>query len=531
LSAIKEINNLVLRFHKKSFLSAKAENIVRTGDTIQVSFNAGEEFKWVSLSPGNVNENLLNRSGYKEKFFRNTLFNYEEFLRLEENLLRYSDTHGYPFAAVSLDSLNITPGKISAALNYKSGPVISFDTLAVSGKTRIKRNFLEKYLRIFPGDLFDQSKIDNVNKLLRELPYIRQTRPYSLYFQNGKALLQLYLEDRRSNQIDGIVGFLPNESNRKKLLITGELNLNLKNLCGTGKTLGAQWKKFNLSSQTLDLMYFHPKLLGSNIDVQLDFNLLKQDSSFINVSRRMILSQRTGKYGRINFFTGLKTSRELLSNQLTDKSLLPPFSNYDFLTYGLGYEWNNLDDIFYPHSGWQLSSRALIGNKIIHKLTGFDDSLYNDIQLKSVQLNLDFLAERFFKVGKRSVIVIKSEGGTILNRNKNIFYNDMYRLGGLKSLRGFNENNFFATSFLTGTLEYRFFTDETSYLFLFYDQGYILNRLNKAIPKDYPYGFGAGISFTTGVGIFNFVYSLGQSKSQLISLNLSKIHFGIISRF
>jgi translocation and assembly module TamA len=31
--------------------------------------------------------------------------------------------------------------------------------------------------------------------------------------------------------------------------------------------------------------------------------------------------------------------------------------------------------------------------------------------------------------------------------------------------------------------------------------------------------------------VFNFVYSLGQSRDQKLSLNLSKVHFGIISRF
>jgi translocation and assembly module TamA len=80
-------------------------------------------------------------------------------------------------------------------------------------------------------------------------------------------------------------------------------------------------------------------------------------------------------------------------------------------------------------------------------------------------------------------------------------------------------------------MEYRFFTDETSYLLLFYDQGYIYNQLDLLHPKDYPFGFGAGISFLTPAGVFNFVYSLGSSSTQKLSFNLSKIHFGLASRF
>jgi len=66
---------------------------------------------------------------------------------------------------------------------------------------------------------------------------------------------------------------------------------------------------------------------------------------------------------------------------------------------------------------------------------------------------------------------------------------------------------------------------------LFHDQGYLVNQLSAANREDYPRGFGAGVSFATPAGVFNFVYSLGSSKDQKLNLNLSKIHFGITSRF
>ncbi|MBX9853773.1 MAG: hypothetical protein K2X86_18670 [Cytophagaceae bacterium] len=531
LSVLAELKQLLLRFHKESYLTAGIDTVYKSKDTLVAGFKGGESFNWYHLSKGNLNELLLNKSGYKEKFFRNTPFRITQLQTLEENILKYSENHGYPFASVSLDSLNLEENNFYGALNYQAGPLITFDSIVILGKTKTKNKFLIRYLRIFPNEPFSQEKLNNINRLLKDLPYLKQTRPYTLIFQNNKAILQLFLEDKRSNQIDGIVGFLPNETSKKKLLVTGELNLNLKNLFGTGKTLSAQWKKFNLSSQTLDLAYYHPKLLSSNIDVKIDFNLLKQDSSFLNISRLLTLSQRTGRYGKVNLYGGIRTSRELLSNELADKSVLPVFSNYDFLTYGLGYDWNNLDDPFYPHKGWFISSRMLVGNKNILKSSGFNDSLYNKVQLRSVQLNVNMMLEKYFSLGKRSVLLGKGEAGTIFNNEKNIFFNDMFRVGGLKSLRGFNENNFYAMTFAVATLEYRFFTDETSYLFLFYDQGYVQNKLNKALPEDFPFGFGAGVSFTTNVGIFNFVYSLGQAKSQPLSLNLSKIHFGIISRF
>jgi hemolysin activation/secretion protein len=127
-------------------------------------------------------------------------------------------------------------------------------------------------------------------------------------------------------------------------------------------------------------------------------------------------------------------------------------------------------------------------------------------------------------------LLTRLKAGSLFNNN-NIFLNDLHRIGGLKTLRGFNENNFFASRYGVATLEYRLYTDETSYLLLFYDQGYIYNQLDIQHREDLPLGFGAGLSFLTRAGVFNFVYSLGASSSQKLNFNLSKIHFGLVSRF
>lgn len=532
LSAVLEFKKLLFRLREQSFIQASADTLYKSNDTLYIKLFVGPSWKWTKLKQGNVPPQVLSKSGYKEKFYSHTPFKYSETARFQKEMLDYCENHGYPFAAIHLDSIRIqNEEELEASLSYAPGPFITFDSILISGKTKVKNRFLARYLRIIPGQPYSQEKVDHINKLLRELPYLRQTRPMIILFNREKAVVNLFLEDRRSNQVDGIVGFLPNETPDKKLLITGELNLNLKNLFGTGKGLMAEWKKFNQASQLLNLSYFHPRILTSNLDVKADFNLLKQDTSFLNISRKITISQSTNRYGRLNFQGGLKTSRELISDKILDRTTLPPFSNYNYYIYGLGYDWNNLDDFFYPHRGWALSVQGLVGNKTIIKSSGYADSLYNKLQLKSVQLNLTLAVDRFFRMGRNSVLLSRFEGGHIFNNQNNIFFNDMYRIGGLKSLRGFNENNFYALSYGLATLEYRFFTDETSYLLLFFDQAYIRNPLNTTIPTDYPYGFGAGITFSTNVGIFSFVYSLGNAKSQNLNFNLSKIHFGMVSRF
>ncbi len=98
-------------------------------------------------------------------------------------------------------------------------------------------------------------------------------------------------------------------------------------------------------------------------------------------------------------------------------------------------------------------------------------------------------------------------------------------------MRGFNENYFFAEYYSTATVEWRQFTDEQSYLLLFAEQTFMKYRLGNNSVDDWPIGVGAGLSLSTNTGIFNFVYSLGQSQTQKMTFSQSKVSFGYITRF
>jgi translocation and assembly module TamA len=522
----KVINNL----HKEAYISASIDSLCWVGKRASAYIFIGERHEWSILHKGNVSELVLERTGFREKFYKKELFLYTDYVKLEQNIIRYSENHGYPFASIKMDSVRIYGGSIEASLNYSPGPLITFDTIVIEGPTKTKVRFLASHIRILAGQPFSQEKVENIDRLIRELPYIKKSREPIIVFNKKKAKITLFIEDRKSNQIDGLVGFLPNASNNNKMLVTGELNLNLKNLFGTGKNLQVAWKKFNQLSQTLDMSYLHPKLLGSNMDVMGNFNLLKQDTTFINVNRTLTFTQSLSKYGKLSFYVGLKTSRQLITPKFIDSSQVPSNASFDYHTYGLGYAWNNLNDFFYPHRGWSLLIQGFVGNKSIKTSSTMNEGLYRDLHVHSIQFTFNGSLEKFFMLGKKGVLLGRIKSGSIVNNN-NIFLSDLFRVGGLNSLRGFNENNFFASKYGVGTIEYRFFTDETSYLLLFFDQGYIYNQLDLQNKNDLPYGFGAGISFATGAGVFNFVYSLGSSSTQKLSFSLSKIHFGLVSRF
>ena len=111
-----------------------------------------------------------------------------------------------------------------------------------------------------------------------------------------------------------------------------------------------------------------------------------------------------------------------------------------------------------------------------------------------------------------------------------IYQNELFRFGGLNNLRGFNEEELFASVKAQLTVEYRFLLDKSSNVFVFYDQCMYENSALGYF-KDQPFGFGAGISFGSKIGVFNITYALGKKFSNPIDFRSSKIHFGYTTYF
>ncbi|MHA6248486.1 BamA/OMP85 family outer membrane protein [Pontibacter sp. CAU 1760] len=528
MEASKELKALVYQLQQDAYLLASADTSFLRQDTLHVKLHIGQPFRWAQLRNGNMSERILIASGFREKFYHGSPFRPAEYVKLQQRILNYAERSGYPFASVWLDSIRVEGSTISAALMVEKAFVVTYDTLEVVGNTKTQPRFLMRYLQLLPGQPYSQDQINASQRMLTALPYIKSTRPPQVRFFRDKAKVVYFLDDRQANQLDGVVGFLPDPSRKDKLLITGEANLNIRNIQGTGKQLGLQWRRVNKGSVILDGEYLHPNLFGTPFEVGAKFNLLKQDSSFITVQPQLQLSYYTLKYGKFSVFSEWRNSR-ILSDAGTQRLRQLDLADAETTTYGLNYLWNNLDDFYFPKRGRLAEVQLAAGTKKLLRNPDLEKSFYDTLATKSTQLGLSLRFENFFRLGKSSALLARLQGQALFSDR--IFLNDMYRLGGLSSLRGFDDYFFYASSYAISTLEYRLFTAADSYVLLFYDQGYYRSDLEKSLARDTPFGVGGGISFSTGAGIFQLVYSLGKSDQQPLSFKYSKIHFGITSKF
>lgn len=522
------VNNLIREIHNAGYLLARIESNEVVENQINYYISIGPPFEWMKLSAGNLDPLLLRKVAYREGNFNQRRFNYRELSKLENSILSYAENNGYPFASLNYDSLKIEDQQISSSLNLNLGPLINYDSLDVKGDV-IKRSFLESYLGIQPGEPYEMDRVQGSVQRINSLPFLRLIGPPEISYQNEEASISYVFDKRRINTIDGIIGFLPNSGPNSGLLITGQFDMELYNPFQTGKHIGIHWRSPSQQSQMLHMLYEHPHIFKSPVSFATDFNFLKQDTTFSKLNFNVDVDLQVGASGRMAVFTEFIESNLLSTAQYENATVLPEFADISNTLYGLSFTRQTWDDPILPTRGMYFFIAVGLGNKTIKRNIDLPDELYAGVDFESVQYKFDLNSQQFFNLKPRWNMKIAIDGGWI--ENDNLFRNDAYRLGGLNSIRGFDENFYFATRFVKSTFENRYFIDSSSYLLLFADFGY-LDGFTASESSEPFIGFGTGISFDTGRGIFNLVYALGTSKSVgSLDLNRSKIHFGFTTRF
>jgi len=522
------IQMIFQELYVNGFLGAKEYDRQLKGDSLSIKIATGVVFNWVELKRGNLDPVLLPRSGFDQKSFENRPFQYQEIANLFDKILSQLENEGFPFAAMKLDSLTRNENGFSGSLNLDIGPYITFDTLKISGNSKTHQIYLARFLQILPGEPFSQRKIEQVGSQIKNLPYLRWAGEPAISFQNEEATLYLPINDRKMNTLDGIIGFLPNEFEDNKLLVTGQFDLGLYNVGGKGRNYKLNWQRLSPYSQNLRVAAVEPMVMGSMIDIEASFYLLKEDTTFLNRDFRLDFGYRFKSDSYIKFFGRRQSGDLLATSNLRGIQELPDFADFRYNNYGVSYQLTKLDDILMPRRGYFGQAEFAIGNKEILQNTGLPAVAYIGLDRKTIQYNINAQIFKHFYFNKYWGLMTKASVGVLVNEN--LLGNDLFRLGGLRSIRGFNENYFFANNYIYFTAEPRFYFDTCSYFMIFVDAGRLENNV-KVLQTDFPLSTGLGFSLETNGGVFNLIYALGMSNSQDFSLNLSKIHFGFTGRF
>ncbi|HET8828540.1 MAG TPA: ShlB/FhaC/HecB family hemolysin secretion/activation protein, partial [Pelobium sp.] len=310
-----------------------------------------------------------------------------------------------------------------------------------------------------------------------------------------------------------------------KLQLTGDFKLNLKNALKNGETLDFNYRGLPAQSQELNLAFIYPYLFKSQLGVSTSFQLFKRDSSFLNLNTKLAFDYNFNLTKKISFFLENFNGNQVSNNQ---SATIPNNANINSVFYGIALAYINLDNKLIPLKGADFNLQLSAGQRKITPSQDFNPEDFFE-QTKSQQFKFQADLKYYFKLGTKAVLFAHNHSAILTG--KNVFENEAFRIGGFKTLRGFDEQSINVNSFSIQTTEFRYFVERNSYLNIFYDQAYIYQNFINQKSTDYPLGIGAGITFQTKIGITSLSYAIGKQKNIPLDLQRGKIHIGILSYF
>ena len=447
-----------------------------------------------------------------------------------EKLIRYFENSGYPFIEVSLDSTVLTENTISSKLKIERHTFIQFDSIVIKGNAKLVKSYLYPYLGLKRKKKpYNESIIRQIPNRISELPFVSELSPSGVEFVEQYAYLYLFLDKVKNNQFDGYIGVVPVSEETGKVTVNGELNLRLNNIFSIGEQITLLWRAPERYSQYLkvhaDLQYLLWTPFGIAANLQLD----KKDTSYLNMNYLAGIQYSFKGNNFLKLFLDITTSTILNADLLTLNENDFSCIDYRKMLYGVQFSFRKLDYLFNPHKGFSMQLQASTGKMSILKNSKAEEELYENFSMHKMRYQLNADLRGYIPLHSRWVMLLASQSGLLLGEE--IVRNELMKFGGMNTLRGFDENSFEVSSFLTGVCELRFIFARRSYLNAFFNAAWYERNVAQHFVTDTPYGFGLGIAFDVKAGMFYLSYALGKQFNNPISFKSGKIHFGVVMNF
>jgi outer membrane protein assembly factor BamA len=529
----------------KGFTAASIDSIKMDSAAAFLDIYIGERYTWSMIRTKQSDAALLNSAGWNIKKIAGKPATVEQLQAEEFILLNYLENNGYPFAKIFLDSVSIENGAINALLTVEKGPLYKIDSIRINGTAKISVEFMERYLGIPEGSIYRKDRLLVISRRILELPFIQEDRPWSINMLGTGSVLNLYLKQKKSSQIDVLVGLLPNNNQLEsgKLLVTGQATVVLRNPFGNGESMGLDWQQLQQQSPRLNINFVQPYLFHSPYGINLAFSLYKKDSSYINTDGLLGIQINTSTNKKASVFiqtTGTSVLTVDTALVIATRQL-PEVADVSSLNLGATFEFNNTNYRFNAIRGNEFYFMGSAGTKKIKKNSeiiqlkdqsdpSFDyNTLYDTVQTSSYQFRLNISGAHYFPLSRASTVRFGLNAAWY--QSPKIYRNELFQIGGYRLLRGFDEESIVASEYTVGSLEYRYLIGMNSFLFSFIDGGWAKNDVPGYAMSNIYLGIGLGLAFETKAGIFNMSYAIGKTGSDPFEFRQAKIHLGYVNFF
>ena len=420
--------------------------------------------------------------------------------------LKWCDQHGYITSELHLDYEMITDTLyMSWYLQLRHQYML--DSIICISKHTFRKSFLKGCLKLntaVPLNYYDVSKISSQ---LSGTDFILESKPSQLYLTSRQAKLYIYPELKPTSQFEGLLG-IQNQTLTQSPVITGDLNLLLKHqLWHHGELVDLKWRRLQFQTQDFQLRFQFPFWMGTSIGSRIEFQIYRRDTAFIDIKQKWGMQyQPTATRSYDVFYTKHQTT---------------PLGTFSSDTIG-----QFVREAFGISTFWKFNSKPFpYSNGISCDFTFQTGNRYSNAFKNTPQLLTEFKFCYIIPLTQHHAIMYQLNGSALIS-NRAYYANELFRIGGFKTLRGFDEESLWCSSYAVNTLEYRWMLSSASFLYTFYDQAAYQRQLLTSYLQDVPYSVGLGMQFKLNAGSINLCYAVGSQFNAPLAFSIAKIHVG-----
>lgn len=506
-SIIDETNRISDILYKAGYLESELKESLKVNDSLFLyTYSIGSRTKRIHIYTGRLSPEEKKLINITRDTLTLALPEVEGFMNLNVAAL---ERKGYSLSSLQLTDYNRGNKGLTANLVIKTEKKQrTLDDIVIEGYDKFPEGIRRNIARQYRGRIFNQDRLQRINSDFNALRFVTQVRYPEILFKTDTTKVYVYLEKAKANAFDGFVGFA-NDDTSSKVIFTGYVDLQLNNVLNSGEKFNLYWKGDGNEQTTFNVSLELPYIFKSPVGIKAALRIFKQDSTFQNT----LSDINIGYY--FNYNSKLYIGRQATQSvdiQNLDSSVLSDYSNA-FWTSTYEYSGFTVDDFLFPEQTY-LFLKGGFGSR---------DAKTGNTSQYFAQLNVS----HNLYLNKKNIINLKNQS-YYLNSNSYII-NELYRFGGINSVRGFNENSLQANLYSAIMAEYRYVLAPNIYVHSITDYGYYQDAT--AGVKQNLLGLGFGFGLLTKAGLFNIIYANGSTNGQEIQLSNSIVHISVKARF
>lgn len=504
-SLTNEIKNTSEKLTKKGFLDHEITQTLKINDsTYRTIINLKNRITKIHIYIGR-NNSFSNFEKFKND---SLIIPYDEIETFLAKRITEAENRGFTLSKVKLENIQRKNSIIYADLNFKSEKKRNLNSIILNYTNESKSDFfpkshLKQLNKKYLNKTFNQNIVKQLYDDINNFEFISQTKYPEILLTKDSTKIYTYVEKRKNNNFDGYIGFSNND--KDKIRLNGYLDITLQNILHSGEQFSLYWKNDGNQQTTFNTKIELPYIFQSSLGIKAQLNIFKQDSTFQNTKTAIDLGYYLNYNSKI--YIGYQ-STESSDIQNINNSALSDFKN-TFTTLSLDYKKNDSENSFFSKKAY------------LNFLVGFGKrKTNNDINTAgtSNQFNINLNAAYNFELNDKNFINIASQN--LYLKSKNYISNELFRFGGINSIRGFLENSLqanYSSSILT---EYRYLFSKSVYAHTVADYAIYQDLTNISNPQKIKklIGIGIGTGIQTKSGFLRIILTNGVENQQEIQL-------------